>query len=213
MGTHIRRTDLLAKNYTLSEVTRYLCKHLGIEQIVAPMSDDPVRTRIKTTNGILSFQEYFVKYQCKPFVEGIQFSGSKLATPSPAFLESLNQARALIFCPSNPFLSVDPILSINGVRTAIINFKGPKIAISPIVNGKAIKGPAAKLLQELGHEVSSIGVAKYFRDLCDIFILDHQDSHNLDAIKDLGIEPQVTNTIMESESDKISLAKFALSLT
>ena len=99
------------------------------------------------------------------------------------------------------------------MRTAIINFKGPKIAISPIVNGKAIKGPAAKLLQELGHEVSSIGVAKYFRDLCDIFILDHQDSHNLDAIKDLGIEPQVTNTIMESESDKISLAKFALSLT
>ena len=212
LGTHIRRTDLLAKNHTLSEVTTDLCKHLGIEQIVAPMSDDPVQTRIKTTHGILSFQEYFVKYQCKPIVEDIQFSGSKLAAPSPTFLNSLNQARALVFCPSNPFLSVDPILSINGVKKGIVEFKGPKIAISPIVNGKAIKGPAAKLLRELGHEVSSVGVAKYYRDLCDIFILDHQDSDNLNAIKDLGIEPQVTNTIMESESDKISLAKFILSL-
>jgi len=213
LGTHIRRTDLLSQNFTLSEVTTELCEHLGVNQIIAPMSDDPVRTRIKTKNGDLSFQEYFVKYQCKPFVKGITFSGSELAAPSSIFLNGLNQARALIFCPSNPFLSVDPILSIKGVRKSVVDFKGPKIAISPIVNGKAIKGPAAKLLSELGHEVSAVGVAKYFRDLCDIFILDNKDSHNLNAIKKLGIEARTTNTIMTTEADKISLAKFVLSLT
>jgi len=212
LATHIRRTDLLARKFTLSEVTKELCEHLGINQIVAPMSDDPIRTRIKTKNGVLSFQEYFVKYRCEPFVESINFSGSTIAVPSPIFLNSLKTARALIFCPSNPFLSVDPILSINGVRKAIIDFKGPKIAISPIVNGKAIKGPAAKLLLELGHEVSSIGIARYFSGLCDIFILDNNDSDNLNAIKNLGIEPRVTNTIMKTESEKIALAKFILSL-
>ena len=208
MATHIRRTELLRQGWSLSQVTEELSRRLGVEHRIVPMSDDKVRTIVETDEGDLTFQVYFVKRQCRPAVKGIHFDNAEAARPSPGFLDALEGAAALVFCPSNPFLSIAPILAVPGVRERIASFSGsgPRIAVSPIVGGEALRGPAAKLLRELGHNVSCLGVARYYQGLCDIFLIDEVDRHYLDSIRGLGMRAEAAPTIMVSDEDKIRLA-------
>ncbi|MEE8159814.1 MAG: 2-phospho-L-lactate transferase [Dehalococcoidia bacterium] len=208
LATHIRRTQLLSQGWSLSQVTQELCQRLGIEHAVVPMSDDEVRTVVDTDDGPLAFQEYFVHRHCEPRTRAVSFHGAEVAKPSPTFDTALRSASALVFCPSNPFLSIDPILAVGDVRERILSFKGPRVTVSPIVGGAALRGPAAKMLEELGHPVSCVGVARQYRGLCDLFVLDQADNAHADAIQSLGMEPHVTNTIMNTDEDKIALAKF-----
>ena len=212
LATHIRRTQLLQEGRALSEVTRELCRQLGILHTVAPMTDDRVRTIVETTEGVLAFQDYFVRLRCEPVAKAVKFQGATDAQPSPAFDEALNNARAIVFCPSNPFLSIDPILAVGDVRERIRSFPGPRVVVSPIVGGAAIRGPAAKMMKELGHPVSAVGVARKYRGLCDHFVIDNADADHAKTIDALGMKAHVTNTIMQTEADKIGLARHVLQL-
>ena len=207
LATHLRRTAMLRRGYTLSEVTASLCRALGVTHVVAPMCDGAVRTKVLTKMGELAFQEYFVKHRCEPAVEGLRFDGDGETEPSPAFREALRTAGALVFCPSNPFLSVAPVLAVSGVRPAIERFTGTRIAVSPIVGGKALRGPAAKMLAELGHDVSALGVARSYRKLCDVFVVDEADRDLAPEIEALGMDVVVTDTVMYDDADKIRLAE------
>ncbi len=209
---HIRRTELLRRGATLSEVTAELTGRLGIQHSVIPMSDDPVRTVLDTDAGTLAMQEYFVRYRAEPKVNAIRYVGAAAAKPSPAFAKALQEGGTIIFCPSNPYLSVAPIMAIPGVRDAIAARSGNRIAVSPIVGGAAVRGPAGKIMAELGGTVSSVGVAREYRDLCDILVVDSQDADLADDISREGIHPAVTDTIMNNDADKIALAKSVLEL-
>ena len=212
MATHIRRTQLLGQGNTLSEVTNSLCSSLGIAHSIFPMTDDTLKTIVITEISEMSFQEYFVKNRCDPRVISLRFDSPSECSPSPGFVTALNESDLLVFCPSNPFLSVDPILAVPGVRKKIENFRGARIAVSPIVGGEAIKGPAGKILRELGHEVSCVGVAKRYVDLCDVFIIDNVDADLASTIEKLGMRVVVTNTIMNNDQEKRTLAREILSL-
>ena len=212
MATHIRRTQLLGQGNTLSEVTNSLCSSLGITHSIFPMTDDTLKTVVITEISEMSFQEYFVKNRCDPRVISLRFDSPSECSPSPGFVTALNESDLLVFCPSNPFLSVDPILAVPGVRKKIENFRGARIAVSPIVGGEAIKGPAGKILRELGHEVSCVGVAKRYVDLCDVFIIDNVDADLASTIEKLGMRVVVTNTIMNNDQEKRTLAREILSL-
>ena len=212
LATHIVRTEMLRQGKSLSEVTTQLCRLLGVQHSVAPMSDDRVRTQIVSDRGILPFQTYFVKMQCEPVVTDIRYEGAENANMSQAFADGLRESDMLVFCPSNPILSVAPILAVNGVESAIREFRGLRLAVSPIVGGRAIRGPAAKLLEELGEDVSCVGVARRYRGLCDVFVIDETDRRHVDDIRSLGFEPLVLDTIMNSEEDKVALARDVLNV-
>ena len=209
-ATHIRRHDLLRRGRTLSEATREITTSLGIAHRIAPMSDDPVRTVAVTDEGELAFQEYFVHRRCEPKISGVRFEGASAAKPSPAFTAALADADALVYCPSNPLVSIGPVLAIPGVREAIAGFSGPRIAISPIVAGRALKGPAAKMMAELGEEVSCVGVARRYAGLCDGMFIDSADAAHVGAIEALGMQAAVANTIMDTDAAKVALAQRVL---
>ena len=202
LATHIRRTDLLNRGFTLSEATQQLSESLGIASSIVPMTDDPVRTVVETDEGDLPFQVYFAQKKCRPLTRAIRYEGAADATPSPKFLSSLSSATHLVICPSNPFLSIDPILALPGVYQRIKELPGRRVAVSPIVGGEAVRGPAAKLMNELGYEVSCAGIARYYRWLCDTFIIDEMDRRYADEIESLGIRTHVTATIMKDDADK-----------
>ena len=208
LATHIRRTDLLRQGFSLSEVTESLRTALGVAHSIVPMSDDPVRTMLMTDIGELAMQTWFVKHRCEPAVSDIRFDGAEQAQPSPEFARALNDRDVLVFCPSNPFVSVAPILAIPGVCDAIENFDGLRIAVSPIVGGQAIKGPAAKMMGELGIESSCVGVARQYQGLCDVFVLDDVDRDRAGDIEALGMRAAVTNTMMLDDADKVRLAEY-----
>lgn len=213
LATHIRRTDLLRQGYSLSEVTESLRTALGVTHPIVPMSDDPVRTMLTTDIGELPMQTWFVQHRCEPAVSRINFAGSEQAKPALEFTRALRDSDALVFCPSNPFVSVAPILAIPGVRDAIQSFDGMRIAVSPIVGGQAVKGPAAKMMGELGIESSCVGVAAQYQDLCDLFILDDIDGDRAGDIEALGMRAAVTNTMMLDDADKVRLAEYICGLT
>ena len=212
LATHIRRTNLLNQGYSLSEVTESLRTALGVTHPIVPMSDQPVRTMLMTHEGELPMQTWFVKRRCEPAVSEVRFDGAEQAEPAPAFDRALHEFDVLIFCPSNPFVSVAPILAVPGVGAAIRNFDGTRLAVSPIVGGQAIKGPAAKMLGEMGIESSCVGVAKQYKDLCDIFILDDVDAGRAGDIEALGMRSAVTNTMMITDDDKVRLAEYICEL-
>ena len=206
LATHIERTRLLKQGRTLSQVTRQLCVRLGVKASVVPMSDQPVRTRVKTDQGEMAFQEYFVQRQCQPRIRGVRFQGAKKAEAAPGFRQALDKAEVAIFCPSNPMVSIAPILSVKGARPGLRSFRGPRIAVSPIVGGQALKGPAAKMFQELGEEVSCVGVARRLASVCDVMVIDSVDAHQAQGVRAAGLEPVVLNTIMNTDADKERLA-------
>jgi LPPG:FO 2-phospho-L-lactate transferase len=209
LATHIERTRRLRADETLSAVTRDLAQRLGVQPALAPMSDDPVRTMVMTDQGELAFQDWFVRLRCGPAVRSVRFAGAETATPNPA-LRHLTGLRGLVVCPSNPFVSVAPILALPGVRAAIERAGVSRVAVTPIVGGQAIKGPAAKMLAELGHDVSALGVARYYKGLIDGFVLDATDAHLASAIEALGIRVRVADTMMRDDADKKRLAAVAL---
>lgn len=211
-ATHIRRTQLLADGKTLSEVTDELNRSLGVTQLVVPMSDDPVKTVLITDEGELPMQRYFVGRRAEPKITQVRYLGAATATASPGFQDALASAGMLVMCPSNPYLSLGPILALPTIRQKIRAFPGKKVCVSPIVGGDAVKGPAGKIMAELGKEVSCVQVAREYRDICDVLVIDVQDEALAPQIQEMGITPLVTSTIMNTSEDRIALAKEILSL-
>lgn len=213
LATHLHRTHLLRRGRTLTEVTRELAAALDIAHAVWPMSDDPVRTIVQCTAGQLPFQHYFVREQCRPAVTGFRFEGIGEARPHPGMMHMLSgtSVEAVIICPSNPFVSVDPILNLPGVRAALKRCGAPVIAVSPIVGGQAIKGPAAKMMQELDMPVSAAAVAAYYGDLLQGMVIDEVDASQAAAIEAAGTPVRVTQTVMNSEADRCMLADVVMS--
>ena len=209
---HIRRTELLRGGATLSEVTATLTARLGLRHRIIPMSDQPVRTILDTDAGEMAMQEYFVKRRAAPAVRAIRYAGAADAKPSPGFADALRDADCIIICPSNPYLSVAPILAVPGVRDAIAGHTAPRLAVSPIVGGDAVRGPAGKMMAELGRAVSAAGIAREYQGICDTLLIDTQDAALADAVRATGIEPAVANTIMQTDDDKIALAETVLRL-
>ena len=212
LATHIRRTNLLAQGQTMSQVTAELSQSLGVVHHIVPMSDDPVRTVLDTDEGELPMQQYFVRRRAQPKVTAVRYLGSESAHPSPGLAAAIAGAHMVVMCPSNPYLSLAPILSVPGVREGLAAFSGSRIAVSPIVGSDAVKGPAGKIMAELGHQVSAVEVAKEYRDICDVFVMDNQDADLGPRVAALGIEPVFTNTIMETDEDKNALATEILGL-
>ena len=167
---------------------------------------------IETRGGSLSLQSYFVEHKCEPVATGVSYEGSDTATPSPAAARALDEADAVVFCPSNPVISIAPILAVAGIRDRVANFRGPRVAVSPLVGGRALRGPAAKLMGELGEDVSSAGVAKRLAGLCDVLVIDHEDAAEADAVRAHGIEPAMRDTIMSDAASKERLAREVLDI-
>lgn len=205
LATHIERSRRLGAGETLSDVTTRLCTALGVGPRVLPMTDDLLRTVVHTDAGDLDFQEYFVHRQCRPVVRRFSFAGLETAAPTPAVLAALEAAERIVFCPSNPFVSLDPILSLPGVRARVQAKLA--VAVSPIVGGRALKGPAAKMLRELGLPVSPVSVAEHYAGLLRSFVIDTVDAAATAALAALGLQVLVTDTVMRSESDRARLAR------
>lgn len=211
LATHIRRTQLLGQGSTLSEVTAQLCSALGVRHAIVPMSDQPVRTVLDTADGRLSMQEYFVKRRAQPDVSAVHYEGASDASPSPGLENGLSQARMLVICPSNPALSINPIIAVAGMKERLAGFSGIRVAVSPIVGNDAVRGPAGRIMASLGHEVSVVGVARAYREFSDVLVIDRQDEALVPEVSDVGLRPVVANTIMNSLQDRVDLARTVLS--
>lgn len=212
LATHIYRTHLLNQGLPLSEVTEKLCKQLGLQVRLIPMSDDKIATMVVTDSETIHFEEYLIKRGTQDKVVGIDFEGIKNSKPACEVVDSILNSDAIILCPSNPLVSIGPILSVPGVRDAMKTTKTKKIAISPIVGGLTIKGPADKMMRGLGIEVSAYGVALMYQDFLDIFVIDTVDKDQKSRIEALDIDVVTTNTVMKTLDDKIKLAKTVLKL-
>jgi LPPG:FO 2-phospho-L-lactate transferase len=200
------RTDLLRSGGSLSEAVAELCRVLGVKARLMPMSNDPVRTVILSGCMRLGFQEYFVKRRATDEVTRVLFEGCDDAKPAPDVIEAINSAERVIVCPSNPILSINPILSVPGIRDALKSTKGLTVGVSPIVGGKAVKGPADRIMSSLGLEVSAYGVAKIYEDFLDHLIIDRADADLRTRIEELGIRASVADTIMKDVENAVSLA-------
>jgi LPPG:FO 2-phospho-L-lactate transferase len=209
LATHVERTRRRHAGETLSSVTDDFRRRLGIRARLLPMSDDKVRTRLQTAQGWLDFQDYFVRLHCEPVISELDFVGAAAARPHPQFLAALADAdlRAVVICPSNPFISVDPILSLPGVRAALRDCAAPVVAVSPIIGGQAVKGPTAKMMAELGLPVDSAAVARHYRDLLDLYIADENDAA---AVGGLEVPVVLAPTLMQSIDDREALARIVL---
>ena len=206
LATHILRTSRLRSGETLTEVTAGLSGALGVESAVLPMSDDPISTILDTPEGRLEFQEYFVRRGQRDEVLGIEFRGIRDAEPSERVLAAIEGADAIVFCPSNPVVSIDPILALPGMTEALVSSSAPKVAVSPIVGGRALKGPADRMLASLGHEVSATGVARMYTGLVDGIVIDRTDEDEQARIETLGMRVLVTGSVMLVAEDRARLA-------
>lgn len=207
LATHLYRTERLRQGATLTEVTGEIAGALGVRARVVPMSDQPVRTRVETRRGSLDFQTYFVRRRARDAVLGVRLAGVEEARPAPGVLEAVAEARAVVVCPSNPILSIGPILAVPGIREALRNTRAPVAAISPIVGGRALKGPAARMMRSMGLRPSALQVAELYRDFLDVFVLDRLDESLAPRIEALGMRAVVTNTIMTGLAEKKALAR------
>jgi LPPG:FO 2-phospho-L-lactate transferase len=209
--THIHRTALLRSGWTLTEATDAIRRVLKVEARILPMSDQPVRTKIVTSEGILDFQEYLVKRHAEPRVREIRFEGASDARPAPGVIESLAEAESIVICPSNPLISIGPILAVPGVRQALRSDAGKVIAVSPIVGGRSLKGPSDKMLAELGFEVSAAAVARLYQDVATTYVIDSRDSAQRTAVEKLGMKVVEGSTVMKTLADKKRLAQLVVS--
>jgi len=207
LATHLYRTERLRQGATLTEVTGEIAGALGVRARVVPMSDQPVRTRLETRRGSLDFQTYFVRRRARDAVLSVRLAGVEEARPAPGVLEAVAEARAVVVCPSNPILSIGPILAVPGIREALRNTRAPVAAISPIVGGRALKGPAARMMRSMGLRPSALQVAELYRDFLDVFVLDRLDESLAPRIEALGMRAVVTNTIMTGLAEKKALAR------
>ena len=208
LATHLRRTELLSEAKTLSEATTEIARMLGVNARILPMSDDRVETRVLTVDGELSFQEYFVRDRYQVAARGVRLDGAERARPAPDVLESIAHAEAVVIAPSNPITSVGPILAVPGIREALRQTAAPVTAISPIIGGAAVSGPAGELMQTQSLPVSITGVARCYADFLDLMIADQRDSAFGPRAE--GITVRYTSTLMKSEADKTVLAQSVL---
>ena len=213
LAVHVLRTLALRRGVALSEVARKLAGRLGIRHALIPMSDAAVRTRVLTARGELAFQDYFVRDQCRPRVRGFRFAGSRKAQPAPALARIMRsrQVRAVVICPSNPYVSVAPILSVPAIRAWLRQRDFPMVAVSPIVGGAALKGPAAKMMRELGCEATALGVVRHYGKSVDGWVIDRQDAKLQRAIEREGKAVIVTDTVMNDRGKSVQLAKRVVS--
>lgn len=211
LATHIYRTDALRQGQTLTEVTAHISRSLGVLSRILPMTDRYTPTRVVTDKGEMHFQEYFVRHRCEPRIREIRFENIEQAKPSAEIERAIFDADAVIICPSNPFISIGPILAVPGIRLWLEQTEATLIAITPIIAGRALKGPAADMLHDLGHEVSALGVARVYCRIADVFVLDEADLKLRPAIESLGMRVMMTNTVMSSIEDKQRLAQEVLS--
>jgi LPPG:FO 2-phospho-L-lactate transferase len=210
LATHIHRTFLLKGGVSLSEATGKLCRSLGLDVKLLPMTNEKFETQIRTVKGTIHFQEYLVKRSAQDKVIDVVFKGAEKAQPAPGVIDSILNADTIILCPSNPVVSIGTILSVKDVRNGLRETRAKVVAVSPIVGGAPIKGPADKLMRGLGLEVSAYSVAYLYRDFLDVFIIDNTDRTEKERIEELGLHAIVTNTIMKSSRDKVQLAQAAL---
>jgi LPPG:FO 2-phospho-L-lactate transferase len=201
LGTHLERTRRLNEGQALSQITRDFCKAWGVKSTVLPMSDQPVRTIVETDEGQLAFQEYFVHRRCEPHVKGFRFEGVEIAEAAPGALKALEAAEVVVICPSNPWVSIDPILAVAGIRPAAES--KTVVAVSPIIGGETVKGPAAKMYRELGIQPSALAVAKHYRGLLNGFVLDKVDEK---LANQTGIPTLTTDTLMNLLTKRAQLA-------
>lgn len=204
LALHLERTERLRMGLPLSQVTYDLCKRLGVQARVLPVTNDAVPTIVLTQDGELPFQDYFVRLRCEPVVTGFRFEGAGQAFPAPGVIEALKRADLVVFCPSNPWVSLDPILAVPGVKEVIATRR--VVGVSPIIGGKTVKGPAAKMFSELGIPASATAVAEHYAVLLKGFVLDMQDGEQADAVQQLDILPYVTDTLIKSRSERRRLA-------
>jgi LPPG:FO 2-phospho-L-lactate transferase len=205
LATHVERTRRLAAGESLSAIMDGFRRRLGIRARLVPASDDPVRTRLRTESGWLDFQDYFVRLRCEPAISALQFAGAEHARPHPDILAALvdPRLRAVVICPSNPFISIDPVLAVPGMRAALRACRAPVIAVSPIVGGQAVKGPTAKIMAELGLPVDAATPARHYRDFLDLYIADEADAA---AVAGLDLPVVLARTLMQSLADRDALA-------
>ena len=210
LATHVERTRRLAAGESLSQVTDDFRRCLGISARLLPMSDDRVCTRLRTDEGWLDFQDYFVRLRASPVVREIAYTGASEARANADFLAALaDHLELVVICPSNPFLSIDPVLSLPGVRDALRACRAPVVAVSPIIGGKAVKGPTAKIMAELGLPVGAAAVARHYEDILDVFIADEADANE---VEDLGIPVRLARTLMSTIEDREALARVVLAV-
>ena len=212
LATHIHRTALLRGGASLSQAANSIREALGVQARILPMSDEPVPTMLETSEGRLHFQEYLVQRRAEPAVQAISFDGIERARPAPGVLEALERARTIVICPSNPLISIGPIFAVPGVRRALQDRRNDVLAVCPIVGGKSLKGPSDRMLAQLGYEVSALGVARMYRDICGTMLIDPVDSAQRQEIEALGIEVVIHPTVMQNLEDKERLARRILQL-
>jgi len=206
LATHILRTERLRAGASLTTVTAELAGALGIRAAILPMCDEPVATIVETPDGDLAFQDYFVRRRQADEVRGVRFEGIEAATMPPGVAAALREAAAVVLCPSNPIVSIGPILAVPGFRDLLRDVSAPVVAVSPIVGGAALKGPADRMLASLGHEVSAAGVAALYRDFLDGIVIDQVDAELAGRIEEMGIAVHVTDTVMRDEAHRRTLA-------
>lgn len=217
LALHVLRREALQRGRPLSQVTRDLCARFGVKHTIVPMSDTPVRTRVRTKNKTLSFQDYFVRLRCAPRVTGFGFAGARGARVPPVLRQLMNSRRVtgVVLCPSNPFVSIAPILAVPAIRAWLSPTRARRFAVtavSPIIGGAAVKGPAAKIMRELGHTPSTLALVRYYRDLVDRWVIDRQDAPAADAIARLGKRVLVTDTLMRDRRKSAALARQVLAV-
>jgi LPPG:FO 2-phospho-L-lactate transferase len=210
LATHIYRTNSLRSGHSLSEMTDHIRRALGVRPAILPMTDSYTPTRVVTDEGEMHFQEYFVRRRCEPRVREIRFDNIASAQPAPGVLTAIVEADAVIICPSNPFISIGPILAVPGVREALRQTRATVVAVTPIIGGKALKGPAADMLRDLGHEVSASAVADMYKDFLDVFILDETDADTASEVQALGTKVSTTDTLMSTLDEKQRVARRVL---
>src|ERR1051326_4114068 len=212
LATHIHRTAMLKNGATLSEAIASIRAALGVKCTILPMTDSPVPTMLETDEGRMHLQEYFVRRKCEPRLRSIEFAGVDRAEPAPGVVESLRTADAIVIAPSNPLISVWPILAVPGIRGTLQETRARVIAVCPLVGGKSLKGPSDKMMLELGYDVSAFGVAQLYRDICSTFIIDQSDADQRGPIEALGTKAVVLPTVMRTAEDKENLARAILRL-
>jgi LPPG:FO 2-phospho-L-lactate transferase len=212
LATHLHRTRLLRGGRSLSEATAAIAGALGVGPRVLPMSDQPVRTRVLGPDGWLGFQEYFVREKAQVEVRAVEYAGAETAAPAPGVLDALAAARAVIVCPSNPVTSIGPILAVPGIADALARSPATALAISPIVGGESVSGPAGRLMAALGLPVSPAGVARAYAPWLDALVFDEQDRRDTPEILALGVSPVTAKTIMAGRVDEVALARRVLEL-
>jgi LPPG:FO 2-phospho-L-lactate transferase len=212
LATHFFRTQQLAQGKTLTQVTAQLCDALHIAPHVLPMCDEALPTLLETDAGTLAFQHYFVREQCQPVVQRIQHAAAQHSTLSPEVRSALQDpaVQQIVICPSNPWLSIAPILAVSGMREILQTQREKIVVVSPLVGGQAVKGPTAKIMQEMNIPLTSHSIAQFYRDLLGALIIDERDAHEANALREQGIAVNICNTLMKTDGDKIALAEAML---